>query len=44
MPIGLQVIGPRFADRQVLQLTKWLENSRGFDITWPQLAAEGVPS
>lgn len=44
MPVGIQVIGPRFADRDVLRLTKWLEGARGFDLSWPQLAAEGVPS
>lgn len=36
MPVGVQVIGPRFADREVLRLTKWLESARGFDITWPR--------
>jgi Asp-tRNA(Asn)/Glu-tRNA(Gln) amidotransferase A subunit family amidase len=35
MPVGVQVIGPRFADREVLRLTKWLEAARGFDISWP---------
>lgn len=45
MPVGVQVIGPRFADREVLRLTKWLEAARGFDMSWPQLLAEGgVPS
>lgn len=44
MPVGIQVIGPRFADRDVLRLTKWLEQARGFEISWPHLAAEGVPS
>lgn len=37
MPIGIQLIGPRFADRAVLRLTKWLESRRPFTITWPQL-------
>jgi Asp-tRNA(Asn)/Glu-tRNA(Gln) amidotransferase A subunit family amidase len=36
MPVGVQVIGPRFADREVLRLTKWLEGAREFDIDWPQ--------
>ncbi|AQA04915.1 hypothetical protein BVC93_23700 [Mycobacterium sp. MS1601] len=35
MPVGIQVIGPRLADRAVLRLTKWLESRRGFDIEWP---------
>ena len=37
MPVGLQVIGPRFADRDVLRLTKWLEEARSFDMDWPEL-------
>lgn len=36
MPVGIQVIGPRFADRRVLRLTKWLERARPFAMTWPQ--------
>ncbi|MET0899341.1 MAG: amidase [Mycobacterium sp.] len=36
MPIGVQVIGPRFADREVLRLTKWLEGARSFDMKWPE--------
>lgn len=45
MPVGVQVIGPRFADREVLRLTRWLETARGFDMSWPQLLARGgVPS
>lgn len=39
MPVGVQVIGPRFADRAVLRLTKWLEGARGFDIAWPPAMA-----
>ena len=39
MPVGVQVIGPRFADRAVLRLTKWLESARGFSITWPKPVA-----
>lgn len=39
MPIGIQVIGPRFADPQVLQLTKWLEGRRPVTIVWPEPAA-----
>jgi amidase/aspartyl-tRNA(Asn)/glutamyl-tRNA(Gln) amidotransferase subunit A len=45
MPVGLQVIGPRFADRDVMRLTKWLETARGFDPAWPQPVTEkAVPS
>lgn len=36
MPVGVQVIGPRFADRDVLRLTKWLEGARSFDMKWPE--------
>jgi amidase/aspartyl-tRNA(Asn)/glutamyl-tRNA(Gln) amidotransferase subunit A len=39
MPVGIQVIGPRFADPQVLQLTKWLEGRRPVTIAWPEPAA-----
>ncbi|MET0474293.1 MAG: amidase [Mycobacterium sp.] len=39
MPIGIQVIGPRFADPQVLRLTKWLEDRRAVSIVWPKPAA-----
>lgn len=35
MPVGIQVIGPRFADRDVLRLTKWLESNRPVTIEWP---------
>ncbi|MGH3643555.1 MAG: hypothetical protein ACRDUX_31560, partial [Mycobacterium sp.] len=35
MPVGIQVIGARFADRSVLRLTKWLELARPFAIRWP---------
>jgi Asp-tRNA(Asn)/Glu-tRNA(Gln) amidotransferase A subunit family amidase len=47
MPIGVQLIGPRFTDRQVLRLTKWLESRRTFTLAWPQvepaLGATGGP-
>lgn len=39
MPVGVQVVGPRFADRDVLRLTKWLEQRRPFEIDWPRPAA-----
>ncbi|WP_173007856.1 amidase family protein [Mycolicibacterium sp. P1-18] len=35
MPVGIQVVGPRFADADVLRLTKWLEAARPATITWP---------
>ncbi|HEX2074222.1 MAG TPA: amidase [Geodermatophilus sp.] len=34
-PVGVQVVGPRFADRSVLAVTRWLEASRGFVPDWP---------
>ncbi|WP_193047411.1 amidase [Mycolicibacterium baixiangningiae] len=40
MPVGIQVIGPRFADRDVLRLTKWLEARRPFTLDWPVTAAQ----
>jgi Asp-tRNA(Asn)/Glu-tRNA(Gln) amidotransferase A subunit family amidase len=39
MPVGIQVIGPRFADQQVLRLTKWLESRRPVPVSWPEPAA-----
>ncbi|GAB7066674.1 amidase [Mycobacterium hodleri] len=39
MPVGIQVIGPRFADADVLRLTKWLEAARPVTVTWPSPAA-----
>jgi amidase/aspartyl-tRNA(Asn)/glutamyl-tRNA(Gln) amidotransferase subunit A len=30
------VIGQRFADREVLRLTKWLERRRPFQMVWPE--------
>lgn len=39
MPVGIQVIGPRFADRDVLRLTKWLESNRPVTIEWPSPVA-----
>ncbi|WP_322050781.1 amidase [Paraburkholderia bannensis] len=35
MPIGLQIIAPRFADQQLLGLAKAYENWRGPTLTWP---------
>jgi len=42
MPVGLQVIGPRLADRSVLLLTKWLEANRAAEISWPDLQTAGA--
>jgi Asp-tRNA(Asn)/Glu-tRNA(Gln) amidotransferase A subunit family amidase len=35
MPIGLQIVGPRFADMSVLRLSKLYENWRGPMTNWP---------
>lgn len=35
LPIGVQVVGHRFDDLGVLQITKALEDRRGFAIDWP---------
>jgi len=35
LPIGLQIVGPRFADLTVLQVAKLYETWRG-PITWPK--------
>ena len=40
MPIGLQIIGPRFADLLVLRLSKAFEDRRG-PIRWPKAPARG---
>ena len=36
MPIGLQIVGPRFADIEVLRLGKTYEHWRGPISRWPQ--------
>ena len=36
MPIGLQIVGPRFADGVVLRLGRWFEAARGPSVAWPQ--------
>ena len=46
-PVGVQVVGPRFADRRVLAVTRWLEAHRGFTPEWPlapRRAHAGVPA
>ncbi|MDI9927459.1 amidase [Rhodococcus sp. IEGM 1341] len=40
MPVGIQVVGPRFADQAVLRLTKWLEGAREIEMNWPTAVAE----
>ncbi|MBF7732690.1 amidase/aspartyl-tRNA(Asn)/glutamyl-tRNA(Gln) amidotransferase subunit A [Rhodococcus erythropolis] len=37
-PVGVQIVGSRFADTDVLAMTKWLEDRRRFDMNWPDLA------
>jgi len=37
MPVGVQVVGPRFADLDVLRLAGWLEARREHDMDWPLL-------
>ncbi|MBY4040208.1 amidase [Rhodococcus fascians] len=39
MPVGIQVVGPRFADQAVLRLTKWLEGAREIEMNWPTAVA-----
>jgi len=41
MPIGLQIVGPRFADVAVLRLGKAFENWRGALPRWPQPPERG---
>ena len=36
MPIGLQIIGPRFADLRVLSVTKAFESWTGGISSWPK--------
>ncbi|PCE66026.1 hypothetical protein B7P33_01620 [Sediminicola luteus] len=35
LPIGMQIVGPRYNDLEVLQLVKTFENCRGFDLEFP---------
>ncbi len=35
LPIGLQIVGRRFADRAVLRLAAFYERARGFTTAWP---------
>ncbi len=41
-PIGLQIVTPRFADRQAIELARWFEAGRGPITTWPTPPAKGV--
>ncbi|BBY50564.1 amidase [Mycolicibacterium arabiense] len=43
MPVGIQVVGPRFADTEVLRLTKWLEGRRPVAMAWPEPVAAQPP-
>jgi len=38
MPIGLQIVGPRFADHLVLRLARAYEEMREIAMPWPFLA------
>ena len=43
LPIGIQVVGPRFADQAVLRLTRWLETQREVAMGWPvDVAADEI--
>jgi aspartyl-tRNA(Asn)/glutamyl-tRNA(Gln) amidotransferase subunit A len=35
LPIGLQIVGPRFSDLAVLRLAAFYEQARGFAMAWP---------
>jgi amidase/aspartyl-tRNA(Asn)/glutamyl-tRNA(Gln) amidotransferase subunit A len=35
MPVGVQVAGRRFADQEVLRVTKWIETCRPAELRWP---------
>jgi aspartyl-tRNA(Asn)/glutamyl-tRNA(Gln) amidotransferase subunit A len=36
MPIGLQIVGPRFDDMRVLKLSKAFEDWTGGVTSWPE--------
>ena len=40
LPIGLQIVGPRFADLTVLRIAKFYESRRGVITNWPQPARQ----
>jgi Asp-tRNA(Asn)/Glu-tRNA(Gln) amidotransferase A subunit family amidase len=35
LPIGLQIVGPRFSDLATLRLAKFYEDARGLISNWP---------
>jgi amidase len=35
MPVGVQIAGRRFADQDVLRLTRWIETHRPVSLRWP---------
>jgi Asp-tRNA(Asn)/Glu-tRNA(Gln) amidotransferase A subunit family amidase len=37
LPIGLQIVGQRFDDLGVLQMSKWYEEARPKQRPWPEL-------
>jgi aspartyl-tRNA(Asn)/glutamyl-tRNA(Gln) amidotransferase subunit A len=39
MPIGMQIVGPRFGDMLVLRLSKAFEDWSGGVTNWPKLPA-----
>jgi amidase len=43
LPVGLQIVGRRGADRAVLELARAFEQARRFDRRLPAVAARGVP-
>jgi Asp-tRNA(Asn)/Glu-tRNA(Gln) amidotransferase A subunit family amidase len=36
MPIGLQIVAPRFCDLEVIQLARWYEARRDAMPDWPE--------
>ena len=40
LPIGLQIVGPRFADLTVLRIAKFYESRRGVITNWPEPATQ----
>jgi aspartyl-tRNA(Asn)/glutamyl-tRNA(Gln) amidotransferase subunit A len=44
MPIGLQIVGPRFADMIVLRMAKMFETWRGPVTNWPQAKGATAPT
>lgn len=42
LPIGLQIVGRRFADMDVLRASRWYEQARGPQRPWPLSLEQGV--